>query len=532
MKNIIQILCIGAMLIFSSCSTVVERMPAEADNKIFNQAFSFSAIETSDYNFEEEVKKNASLYATSNEGGIKRVEQIKVKSLPEGAIFKVELGYEEKTGVMLYKIHSTPKAYKDIGASSAVMNFVINLLQGPLGDGSAGYELYYNAEAGDPIALDNVLKLRTIAPAQQLSQITVYNNDPLYKEGLKEVEAAREELKDKITLFKKKRVAAKAKRKSLLNTLDKAPEGKQFRVLVAKNDRKGAAEILKKYLPWEEMAPFEKQYWETYLDVMANPVPLDQRVLIYRGLNSDYINRGIVSGKELSEKEAIKTDRAFIMSSGMIKNQGSWNRRLRTLEAMNDKIIATIGGNDDYAQSIRITTMFNNHSVNPQGSPFISFTSKIGVAESFGLQRTSSYLIDPRLLSFNYASSFTNEVEYLVPITTFPDELIAIADVNLMHEEDPTMDNRKYLEKKLEQHIVDTYGKSEKDAVITRIKKNSYQFFRLRDDLAADVKGPAAGPANLKFYKTFLTKDDPKPALSPKGELTCKDLIELFWVVE
>ncbi|MBC7712749.1 MAG: hypothetical protein H7177_05395 [Rhizobacter sp.] len=532
MKNLVQFLCIGLMLIFNSCSTVIERTPAEVDNKIFNQAFSFSAIETSDYNFEEEVKKYTSLYTGGNEGNIRRVEQIKVKTLPDGAIFKVELGYEEKTGAMLYKIYSTPKAYKDIAASSGVMNFVINLLQGQLKHASSGFELYYNAQAGDPIALENVLKLRGLPPVQPLSQMPVYNDNPLYKEGQKEVKVARDELKDEITVFKKKRAADKVKRKAPLDALDKVPEGKQFRALVAKNDRKGAAAILKKYLPWEEMPPFEKQFWENYLDIMVNPVPLDQRVLIYRGLNDDYINRGIVGGKELSEKEAILKDRAFIMSSGMVKNQGSWNRRLRTLEAMYEKFIATIGGSDEYSQSARITTMFGQHAADPKGSPFISLTPQIGVAESFGQKRTSSYLIDPRLLSFNYASSFANEVEYLIPITTFPDELIAIADVDLMHEMDPAMDNRKYLEKKLEEHITDAYGKGEKDAVITRIRKNTFQFFRMKDNLATDVKGPAAGPGNLKFYKNFLTKDDPKPALSPKGELNCKDLIELFWMAK
>ena len=128
-KNLVQILCIGLMLIISSCSTVLERIPAEVDNKIFNQAFSFSAVETSSYNFEEEVKKTTGLQTGTNTGAIRRVEQIKVKTLPNGAIFKVELDFEEKTGAMLYKIYSTPKAYKDIAASTAVMNFVIGLLK-------------------------------------------------------------------------------------------------------------------------------------------------------------------------------------------------------------------------------------------------------------------------------------------------------------------------------------------------------------------------------------------------------------------
>lgn len=531
MKNLVQLLCMIFLLALASCSSVVERNPAEVENELLNQIFSFTQNEkpgVTDYT--DVVQKDLKL-GTANGQGLKTIEFIKVKTLPDGALFKVELDRDPKNAAQVFRIYSTPKAYKSSTATYLMANFVYGLMKGDkLGNQTAAaFEMYHNAIAGDPIAIDNFLKLR-INPGYMTPADTDYLGTKDYLDHLADFNNKREQISDEIKQFKKAREVASVKRKASLDVLDKLPEAKQFRSLVAKNDRKGAASLLKKYLPWEDMGVFEKQFWETYLEVMVNPVPLDQRVLIYRGLNDDYIHRGIVAGKELSEKDAILKGNAFVMSSGMVKNQGSWNRRLRSLEAMNKKFIATIDGNDEYAQSARITTMFSNHAGNPQGSPFISLSPSLSIAESFGSKRISSYLIDPRLLSFNYASSFANEVEYLIPLTTFPDELVAIADTELIPDAQNYGVRPKYLEEKLDELLSKKFG-ADKDDVLIRIKKNSYQFFKLNFSPGDDIKGPAAGPGNIKFYKK-LPQDTFKPAMTPTGELTCKDLIETFWMAK
>lgn len=521
MKNLIQLLGLCLLLVLNACSTIVERVPAQVDNEIFNQAFSFPYI---DKKADGDHKHLINDISTYQYGKSTSIELVKVSKLPYDAAYKIELDIDPATSKFIYRVFHTPKALGDLNATHNVKGMLNSLI------GNAGlrtpfmaFEIYHNAKAGDPIALDNLLKIRN-QKDHYGAGMDLYNNEN-YKTSAETIEELREQLKPEIKKLKAKRSADREKRKALLNDLDKAPEGKQFRYMIAKNDRKGAMAVLKKYLPWEGMAPFEKEFWETYIEVTINPVPLDQRVLIYRGIAEDYVHRVVVGTKELSEKEAILQSKAFVMSTGMVKNQGSWNRRLRTLEAMNSKFIATLDNSDEFAQSARMTTMFVNHSGTPEGSPFLSFSPKLSVAEQFGGSRVSAYLMDPRLLSFNYASAFESEIEYLVPLSTFPDEMIGIADSDLV----PGVDNGKYLDEKLHKLISKEFGEAKTEEIITKIKKNSFSFFRGTYKEMKDVKGVSPGPSNLKFYKKFLTEDAPPVSLTKEGELNCKALIQLFW---
>lgn len=532
MKNLLQQLRMIFVLMFISCSTAVERMPAEVGSELFNEVFSFESVATdSKTDMEEQTKKTLNIYAFSPQER-RRIDFIKVKTLPNNAAFKVDLIRDLDNGMMIYQISNTPQAYKDSFATTAMMNFIIGLMEGKdLGNGYAAFEMYYNAKNGDPIALDNFIKIKTKYALEAAGDHENLIHSSEYKLHQLKMGKLKEKLADDIKDLKKKRALTHEKRKIVLDALDKAPEGKQFRALIAKNDRKGAMSVLKKYLPWEEMAPFEKQFWENYIAITENPLPIEQRVIIYRGLDEDYIHRATVGAKELSEKEAILSGNAFVMASGMVKNQGSWNRRLRSLKAMNQKFIATVGSSDEFAQSARISVMFENHATEPKGSPFISLTPQFATAENFGSQRISSYLIDPRLLNFNYASVYDTEYEFLIPLSTFPDDLVAIADTELIPPNPGhSINSKAYLEKKLEEVVVKNYGEDKKTKIIAQIKKNSYDFFKLKFPYGKDVKAPGVGTVNKKFYKDFLTEKDPKQPMKPNGELTCKDLIELFWM--
>lgn len=133
--------------------------------------------------------------------------------------------------------------------------------------------------------------------------------------------------------------------------------------------------------------------------------------------------------------------------------------------------------------------------------------------------------MDPRLLNFNYTSFFESEIEYLVPLTTFPDELIGIAQ-----ESTPYIPKKKILDEKFEQLILKTYGSEKQQEVLAKIRKNSFDYFKTVYPDMVNPKTNSVGNSNKLFYKKFLTKDDPKLFLSPEGDLNCKDLIELFWV--
>lgn len=528
MTNFLQLLIIFSMIFVSSCSTVPNRIPAEADNVFFEAAFS---IPKGNLKTQESYEKVVRSYLDSHNIRVSElnfsIDLIESKSLGANVAYRIDLDIEPKTSTMVYKIYHAPEIFHDPTASFHMLDYLDHLilpkeLQSPF----ATFELYHNAKAGDPIALDSFLKIRNMPNEHFNENDKNVFETPDYLKNRKDIANLRTQLAKEIKSFKAGRNLEKLNRKKGLDALDKAPEGMQFRTLVAKGDRAGAANILKQYLPWEEMAPFEKQFWETHLEVMINPVPLEERVMIYRGVDGDYVHRAYVGAKELTEKQAIDQNKAFFMSTLVVKNQGSWNRRLRSLEAMNNKFIATVEESNEYSSVARMTTMFGKHSASPNGSPFLSFTPDFSVAENFGNERVSAYLMDPRLLNFNYTSLFEEEIEFLVPLTTFPDELIGIVEGgNLSYAQ-----KSKALDDKLETLILKTYGSERQQEVLSKIKKNSFDFFKVEYFEMHDPKTKSIGKSNKLFYKNFLTKDDPKLALSPEGDLTCKDLIELFWV--
>lgn len=501
------ILILSAFIFISGCSTLlseqtfIERTPAESESSIFEELFTVVSEGSAGKENHKAMADQSLKFSKVN------VEYVLSKELTAKKPFKIELDVVK--GEYVYRIYHSSSAFKDAKATTDMIHLVQSL--GGKYNQGALYEIYFNAKNADPIALKYFYGLRKDYAEMSADLEKTINAEIKELRAWQKIESE--------------------KRKTPLAALDKAAEEKQFRTMIAKGDRKGAAKILKTYLPWEMMAPFERQYWETYLEVMANPVPLEERVLIYRGLEGDFIHSGIVKGKTLTQKEAIMTDNAFVMSTVLVKNQGSWNRRLRSLEAMYGKTISDAAyTEDDLVSAARIATMFKNHSGDPMGSPFLSFSPSLDVANTFGYSRVSAYLVDPRMLNFNYSSGFTDEFEYLVNLTTFPEDLVAILDSELhgldSYDEDQ---KRKLFEEKLVAKIEKEYGKSKAAAVITKIKKNSFTFFSDKMTAMPAVTGASPGTSNIKFYKS-LGKESFKPDLGPKGELQCKDIIKLLWI--
>jgi hypothetical protein len=512
LKLIIQFLYIILITILLSCSHQPERNPAQIDNETFNFAFSFPAM-----------KKGKEKLPTINFMSLLKVEYVAKKSLPNNAAYFVELAVDNKKSDLVFRVYHTKNSFYDKVATESVADFYSNIMTSHGLSQFGFFEAYYNAANGDPNAIDLFLQLR-----DDFASNKVEDSDS-YRLISSEIKLKREELSEDILALKAARVKSSAKRKIKLDELDKAPTEKQFRYLISKGDRKGVATLLKKYLPIEAMPPFERRFWETYISVIQNPVPLEQRILIYRGLSDDYIHRAFVKGRELSEKEAIADGRAFVMSSLMVKNQGSWNRRLRSLETMYKKYIAlNMADEQEYTDVSRISAMFGNHAGTPAGSPFLSFTPNIKIADEFAGERLSSYLIDPRLLNFNYSSAFGHESEYLIALTTFPDDLVGITQI----PESELVKKQTYLDEKLEERIASVYGEDQKEKVINKIKKNSYNFFKNQYIDGQDIPGIKTKKANILFYKNFLGPKDIAPPMTSQGEMGCKELIKLFWVVK
>lgn len=530
-------LFVSFLMLLSACTSPVveplpQRVPAESDS-LFDEVFTIAKSNQPSV-AGEDLKTKAKDHLQIRMGyttAERRVDFVSTSALSEDAPFKIELDIDRAKNLYVIRVFHHPKAFKDKLATYSMLNFTQSIIEGQnLSQAQSYFEMFYNARGGDPVALKNFLAIKDNPSSYVNEEFAQLSTSQEFTERQKHNTQIAQEIDKEIKELKSWQKKQTEKRKAPLAALDKAAEDKQFRALVAKNDRKGAAKILRTYLPWETMAPFEKQFWETYLEVMANPVPLEERVYIYRGLEEDFIHSGYKNGVALAQKEAIMDQNAFVMSTLMVKNQGSWNRRLRSLEAMTSKEIATLGGETKYAQSARITTMFYNHASDPMGSPFLSFSPNYNVASNFGGERVSSYLIDPRLLHFNYASSIQSEIEYLLPLTTFPEDLVAICDSKLHgfgSYSDPT--RKDFLDKKLAEKIEAKYGKTKTSAIVTKIQKNSYEFFHEKFKVMPQVSGPHPGVSNKKFYKS-LGAEAFKPDLGPKGELQCRDIIHLFWV--
>jgi hypothetical protein len=275
------------------------------------------------------------------------------------------------------------------------------------------------------------------------------------------------------------------------------------------------------------MAPFEKKYWDTYLEIIRKPLPLHQRVIVYRGIDDDLFNAAVENGEELEKDTAIRESKAFVMSTIMTKNQGSYNRRLRSLEAMYEKTISTVYGESGYSRSARITTMFKNHSADPVGSPFLSMTPDVNIASSFGSSRNSAYLIDPRAIQFNFTSGFENEKEFLLGLTTFPEDMFGYWS----SEHSQTSVHATFFKEKLLDRIEKEYGKTDKEKIIKEIEKNTTDFFQPVYSTGSNSKSKYKGSV-LQFFKSFFKSNPKAPVLNinPNGDLGCDSLIKAFWV--
>tara|TARA_R110000868_G_scaffold159516_9_gene388414 strand:- start:3166 stop:4740 length:1575 start_codon:yes stop_codon:yes gene_type:complete len=291
------------------------------------------------------------------------------------------------------------------------------------------FEWSYNINQGhvDSIAAFHKIKAESISSLPLVDSAET----ALVKEHIETRSVDLDELGKSI---KRERRLLEKSRKDLLSELDRADETQQLKRLVAEGKREEVADLLNKYLPREQMAPFESKFWDQMVEIIRNPVPHKDRILVFRGIDEDMVYGSIgEAGKELSKEEAVASSKAFMMSSMMTKNQGTWNRRLRSLQTMNDKFLGSHNstGSSEWTQNYRISTFFKQHSRNPQGSPFLSFTPKIDVAVQFGRKRTAAYLIDPRALLANATTGYTSEFEFLTSLITFPDELVDIYDEGL-----------------------------------------------------------------------------------------------------
>ncbi|MEA9356315.1 hypothetical protein SHI21_08885 [Bacteriovorax sp. PP10] len=525
MKKFFSFIILASFLLTSCSSMNVNRtiatqaVNAEAEAAV-ETLFTIKASQAGagEEDFLETVQNNSTRLTNNTPIKINLIED---NNLIDDVLFKIEPIIEDNNNII--KIRYANGAFKDHAATLNLSRLLDGLIRSNFSSPHFIFELYYNAINNDPTSLHAVAKIRrsVLTPLGPDSGASEKLNSSI----LAEAAVWDKKLAEFAKLDKKRNAEKKAlaeQRKARMAALDAAPEEKQFRYLVSIGDRKGAADLVQAYLPWEEMAPFEKRYWETHLDIIRNPAPLDQRVIIYRGIDDDMIQTPIEAGKKLSQADAILDQNIFVMSTMMTKNQGSWNRRLRSLTSMNEKFIGTDNkGSSEFTKAARITTLFSNHASKPDGSPFLSFTPSIQTAQTFGQKRISAYLIDPRALEFNYASTYAHEKEFLAPLATFPDEIAAVYDYAIHPE--PTTDMNMVIQKSIIANLEKKLGETEGILTYQKVTKNSLNYFGTMGYMKFDEE-------SIKAQTEALAKKIAKLPKVEAGKTTdkCVDIIKLF----
>ena len=210
-----------------------------------------------------------------------------------------------------------------------------------------------------------------------------------------------------------------ANQKKRLDAFEASTEPK-LNELVARNDRVGVRKLLEAYLPWPLMEPAEKAAWREWLNAIENPDPSRLKV-VFRGLSDDRLMH-TPEGKP------------FLFSTLLTRNQGSYTRRLRSLETMRERLHQQASPFVGGIRQVLLMKLFAAHAMSPQGSPFLSF-SGLEVALNFaqprsgprGQVRVGAFRIDERRLVGN-PGGWNGEAEVLAPLLVFPDEVVDLID--------------------------------------------------------------------------------------------------------
>ena len=547
---IIMSFLLAILFLISSCADLsLDRTPANIASITDEDIARVFEFEKSDIvgqeNYAEKllqfVESTQLFKGTYSSGNEIIIEFIEDSSLPSNIAYYPE--FSVKDNKYTISILRSKEAPFDQAATAELRDFLLKMKNEKFFMSHfAAFEMYYNAQAKDPSALYNFAKIREFIQPES-SAFSKENHASV----IAEIEHRSKQWTERKTVYEameknaiKIQKTKDVERRTIIDALDKVSDDQQFKTLVANNDRSGVAKLVRQYLPWEQMEPFEKKYWENYLNIVENPLPIEQRILVYRGVADDVVYTANEASVAIEKEEALKSGKVFFMSTLMTKNQGTWNRRLRSLTAMNEKFIATnSAGESEFTKSARIVTMFVKHSMDPKGSPFLSLTPKFSVARQFGTNKMSAYLLDPRVISFNFASRFKSEIEFLIPLTVFPDEVVGFYDASIH----PNLQNTEELMKKmLEEKLILAHGETQGKAVNEKILKSTQEYFegafsRYEVKVNSNIGNKEiAKTPNLivKFFSSLFGNKKPivpeEVKIIPKNSgLSCIDLISQFW---
>lgn len=536
------------LLIIFSCSTVV-RKPSSIDEgrlfveKPFLQFHSILTDEQSDFDLEAYIKSVNTSYQQRQFGNAetRAVEVVLTeKELAEDVAFSIDAAVKENGTHQVIIIKNTLTQQESTIAKKQIKKFIDVINEGRhYVNIYSFFEAMYNAKYGH-LESQKLLK--------KLQEVTFGN---LKEQEVEKASEAREiltqdinDIDTRISALKKDVKLREASRKEVMAALDKASDDGQLRTLLQKNDREGVANLLEKYLPREQMTPIEHKFWDQILYKIRNPVALKDRVLVYRGTYGDRLYPAIEDGKELPYDQAVKEGKLVAMSTVITRNQGTWNRRLRSLQTIYDKKLTMNPNNaeSEFTQSSRLTTWMKQHSIEAQGSPFLSYTSNFETGYRFGFnigkgdgadkegaKAMGAFLIDPEILVFNQMTSFKGEMEYLHTLVSFPDEMVAFFDESVLGKMSKE-EVAKTIKEGFHEKITKAYGEELASDIIENIEKISREF----DDQSIaylhpktkQIKVETKIPVEAGFLKKMWGKMIGKDVTSYETKVTYSTVID------
>jgi hypothetical protein len=205
------------------------------------------------------------------------------------------------------------------------------------------------------------------------------------------------------------------------NAAEAEPE--KLNDLVKRNDRAGVARLLETFVPFELMEPVERRLWQEWVEAIRHP-DASQSVILYRGIDPQDIPQKVLDAKG-------EVQGYGFFSTLLSKNQGNYTRRLRSLirsrQTLGSLSRWTFNANAKPVSPLEsppgITTMMKNHAIDPVGSPFMSMTTELSIAQHFGRKGIVVARVDRRRLLINHAGIGV-EKEILLPLILFPDEVL------------------------------------------------------------------------------------------------------------
>lgn len=374
---------------------------------------------------------------------------------------------------------------------------------------------YFNKNKMDLTAAEKILKAITGKETYRESAFfeVLHNAKKGYIPAISELLSLRVQAKsDNFALFKEKRESLKKHTTNnkidnqlLYNSLQELNNDSQFLKKIANNERKAVAEIIEKKIPWNTLSPFEKSFWQNQLDIMKNPVPLHQKVLVYRGLKT----RNLIDSTQ-NNLDRIYTNQSFYQLANFFHNTKKIDPAY-----LDNNLVTSYISND-----LKI------HSLSSEQSFFISLTPTTSIAKGFSEDALGIFAIDPRALFFNETSTFIDENEFLTSFITFPEDSLALVELT---GKDKTINPVQgfILENRISQTIVGNLNlrKHDGDKLYAQLKKNTSHHFKIFN---SDIKNKKS------VFRTLLQQGMQPPLEVMKKETTslireCKNLIKKFF---